>query len=96
MPNGVKLTLNKDGVRRILLGPALSAALDQIAERIADQARGEGIMVEHVPGDIPIPIRVRIEKGARVAASVILDHPSGIAVEAKHRLLGRSLDAGRI
>ncbi len=92
----VQIKLNSRGVRELLRSRAVVAALRQVAESIADQARAAGVRVEHVPGDIPLPVTVRVHGGGdRAIAQVILDHPSGIAVEAKHRLLGRSLDSGR-
>ncbi len=92
----VKIKLNSGGIRALLSSLPVAAACAVVAHRIADRARSAGVMVEHEPGDIPIPVEVHVHIGARARAVVVLAHPAGAAVEVKHRLLGRSLDGGRI
>ncbi len=94
MADGVRVTLNRAGVRRLLTSAQVAAALGQVADRIADRVRSAGIRVEHEPGDIPLPVDVHVHTdGGRARALVVLAHPAGAAVEAKHRLLLRSIDA---
>lgn len=88
------IKLDHAGIAEILKSSEMAAAVTEIAENIADNARG--IMVEHVPGDIPLPVEVKTRVGpTRVEASVTLAHPSGLAVQAKHGVLtGGAAGAG--
>jgi hypothetical protein len=53
-------------------------------------------MVDGIPGDEKPPIyQVDARSSSRARALVVLDHPAGLAIEAKHRLLVGSLDAAR-
>lgn len=92
----VRIELDKAGIRSLLTAPATQAMLDGKAEAVAEAARGRGVSVEGSPGDVALPITTRSGGGgSRARAYVSIDHPSGLAVEAKHRLLVGSLDAAR-
>lgn len=83
-------------VKELLKGEALEELLGAKALAVADQVEAAGIRVEGVPGRIPLPVTVTVTSGeSRSRARVILDHPSGLAVEAKHGVLTASLDAAR-
>lgn len=92
----IRIELDRAGVGDLLRSEDVQQMLNTKAERVADAARGRGIRVEGDPGDTPLPVTVRRSpSGSRARAQVVIDHPSGLAVEAKHRLLVGSLDAAR-
>lgn len=91
--SSVRIELNYEGLGELLNSAPVAEELDRRAQNVAKAARGRGITVEN---DEPIPVTVETGKArSRVRSRVILDHPAGLAVEAKHRLLGGSLDAAR-
>lgn len=92
----VRIELDRAGVGELLASAEMQQLLTAKAEAVAESARSKGILVEGKPGDVALPIVVRSNPtGTRARATVTIDHPSGLAVEAKHRLLVGSLDAAR-
>lgn len=87
------------GFVEVLLSPQVAAELQRRAEAVQQAAESDPSwdqLVSGVPGDEVIPYRVRVERhGDRNVAQVVGDHPAAAAVEAKHRVLGRSIDAAR-
>lgn len=75
----------------MLRSDSVQAAVMAEAERVAESARATGILVEGEPGDVALPIEVTDARTSRARALVSINHPSGLAVEAKHRLLGGAL-----
>jgi len=64
------------------------------AENIADAARtmlGTGTMADD-GAEVDTNSFVN---STRAGASVLLDHPAALRIEAKHRVLGTCIDAGR-
>lgn len=74
----------------ILKGAALREMVREKAEEIAGNARSQGHLVEGVPGDIEMPVEVTVYDTDRARASVIIKHPSGLAIQAKHGVLTRA------
>jgi hypothetical protein len=92
----IRIELDRAGVGELLRSDAVQAMLDSKADAVATSARGQGIRVNGEPGEVALPIITRRARtGSRARAVVEIDHPSGLAVEAKHRLLVGSLDAAR-
>lgn len=92
----VRIELNGAGIRALLADADTQAMLDRKAEAVASAAQGRGITVDGSPGSVPLPVVTRqAGSGTRARALVVIDHESGLAVEAKHRLLVGSLDAAR-
>lgn len=93
MPATLRLELNRDGIRReVLNGEGTKALVEASAAATAEQARSVGLMVEGEPGETALPITSQASHfPSRARAIVTIDHPSGLAVEAKHRLLASSL-----
>lgn len=90
MPRGFKP--NRDGIGDLLRDRGVLRELERRGEEIADRARSAGIMVSGEPGQDELPIRVVSSIGrTRARVRVVIAHPAGLAVEAKHRLLGRSI-----
>lgn len=91
-----RVRLDRRGMRDLLKSEGVQAMLGRKARAVADQVEAAGIRVEGIPGRIALPVTVKTSAGkGRARSRVILDHPSGLAVESKHRVLGRSLDAAR-
>lgn len=90
---------NPAGMVEILLSPGVAADLDRRCQAVAGAAESDGSWDQHVsgdPGTETIPYRVRVVRhGDRNVGQVIAAHPAALAVEAKHRVLGRNIDAGR-
>jgi hypothetical protein len=83
-------------VRRLLAQPGVVADIRARGERVKAAAESAGIRVEGIPGRIDLPVTLKVNrKRRRARARVILDHPSGQAVEAKHGLLAGAIDAAR-
>lgn len=89
-----RVDLNHLGMRELLRSEIIRADLHRRGEAVARQAKEANILVNGVPGDDPLPVTVASHIGrSRASARITLVHPSGVAVEAKHGLLTRSLDA---
>jgi hypothetical protein len=90
----VRVVSDYQGIGELLRSGGVAADLRARGERMAQAARGRGIQVEGRPGKIALPVDVNVREGrSRVLVAVAINHPSGIAVEAKHRLLVGSIDA---
>lgn len=80
---GIEDLLDDDGVRELL---------GKEANRVAAAARARGIHVGSGRHRQPVPIVVVVEVGKkRARAAVIVDHPAGMAIEAKYGLLRGAL-----
>lgn len=88
-----RLELDRDGVRdAVLRGDGVRRLVEETAQSVAAKARSHAPRVEGEPGDESVPIVVVPSHGkTRARALVVIDHPSGLAVEAKHRTLGGAL-----
>lgn len=91
----MKVTVDHAALQRIISGREGRAVAHRAAERVADEARSEGIrvgdlVVDGVGTQIDIPVKTyETDEGARV----VLAHPAGIAVQAKHGTLTRAASA---
>lgn len=91
-----RVRLKRRGMRELLRSEGVQAMLGRKAAAVADQVEAAGIRVDGVPGRTALPVMVDVAAGAeRARARVTLDHPSGLAVEAKHGILTSSIDAAR-
>lgn len=75
----------------MLRSDPVQAAVMAEAEKVAERARSAGILVEGEPGDVVLPVEVTDARTSRARALVSLNHPAGLATEAKHRILGGAL-----
>lgn len=97
MAKNVKL--DHSGMAALLKSAEVRSAVNTAAERMAASVRSAGIRVgdrDGGPDEYDLPVTVEHATTDRAKAFVTLAHPSGQAVESKHRLLGRAIDAGRI
>lgn len=91
-----RVRLKRREMRDLLKSEGVQGVLGRKGSAVAAEVEAAGIRVDGVPGRIPLPVTVEVSAGrGRARARVILAHPSGLAVESKHRVLGRSLDAAR-
>lgn len=89
-----RVTVDYDGIGEVLRSREMEQDLLRRAERVAAAVRAAGVMVSGVPGTDELPVKVKSNIGRnRASARVSIPHPAALAVEAKHRLLGRALDA---
>lgn len=83
--------LDPVGLRQIARSSGMQDAIDEAGEAVADNVRSMRIRVQHIPGDIDLP--VTNEPGSlddQAASFVTLAHPSGEAVQAKHGALSKA------
>lgn len=84
------------GLQELMKSPRMQALLGAKAEAVAAEVEAAGIRVEGKPGRVDIPVTTTVVVGrTRARSRVILDHPAGIAVEAKHGVLTSAIDAAR-
>lgn len=96
MSVSVRFRAKTGGIKKQLQGEKLEDLLGAKGLLMADHVEAAGIRVEGVPGRIPLPVTVTVTSGSgRSRARVIIDHPSGLAVEAKHGILMAAIDAAK-
>ncbi len=89
-----RLNVKTRGIRELLSLPGVEKDLGERALEVADAVEANNQKVEGRPGQIDLPVTVTlVNDGKRARARVILDHPSGQAVEAKHAYLAAAIDA---
>jgi ribosomal protein L11 len=90
-----RLNVKTTGIRKLLSLPGVQEDLGARGLRVADAVEANGQKVEGRPGKIDLPVTVTIASdNKRARVKVIIDHPSGQAVEAKHGYLAAAIDAG--
>lgn len=92
----VKYRPDRSGLRALLRSSEVERDLMERGERVAAAARSApwDQHVSGVPGTEVMPVTVKSEPTPnRARVRVTLAHPSGLAVEAKHGVLLRSLDS---
>lgn len=85
---------NEAALKRALGTSEMQEATDRLAEKLADEVRTQRTLVEGEPGILDLPVEVYQSDDADTAASaVILAHPAGLAVQAKHGSLTKAASA---
>lgn len=95
MGSSVRIELDRNGVGDLLRSSEVQSMLMRKAEAVKSAALGRGVTVNGPAGDETLPIEVVDAGSDRARALVTVDHPAGLYVEAKHRLLVGSLEAAR-
>lgn len=88
-----RIRLNSRGLAAILKGDAMQAAIAAKAEEVAQNVREQGILIGDKDGgkhEKPLPVKVEQDVTDRARAAVILAHPAGLAVQAKHGALSKA------
>lgn len=88
----MRVQVNRSALNRIVTGAAGRTAARHAAEQVADAARAERIRVgdtsrDGIGTEIDLPVEVH---DTAAGASVVLAHPAGVAVQAKHGTLTRA------
>lgn len=92
----IRFKHSRKGIGEILTRAETQDVLTAKGHAVADAIVSAGIRVDGEPGDIALPVTVRTSgRGIRARTYVTLDHPAGLAVEAKHKLLATNIDAAR-
>ncbi len=90
------IKLNRAGIAALAKSAEVRGMVDSAAEAVAANVRSLGIGVgdrDGGPREAPLPVKTRSFTTDRAAASVILAHPAGIAVQAKHGALTKAASA---
>lgn len=85
-----RIHLDQFALERLLLA-RVGTATKRLADELADTVRQQGIKVGDVDGgksEIPLPVRTYSDPDGK--AAVVLAHPAGISVQAKHGSLTRA------
>lgn len=94
-----KVRLNLKGLEEIAKSRGMHDAVDDLAEKIADNVRSQGHRVGDKDGgahEVELPVKVYADKTTtdmrvnRARAYVTLAHPAGLAVQAKHGALTKA------
>ena len=91
MPNRVKLS--NSGVRAVLTGLPMQQRIRRVTEGVAENVRDMDIRVgDHDGGrhEIPLPVETSLHITDRAHGEVVLAHPAGRAVQAKHGALTKA------
>lgn len=84
------IKLNSRGIEEVAKSREMRAAIEDLADKVAANVRSQVIRVEGTPGDTALPVEVSVYETDRARASVIIAHPAGLAVQAKHGALTRA------
>lgn len=90
----VKVHIRNAGLQEIKRSAQVREVHRLAVEAVADNVRNQGIKVgdrNGGPDEIPLPVAVRLTADVNGAkGAVILDHPAGKAVQAKHGSLTKA------
>lgn len=93
----IRLVLNHAWFRDFLVGPEVRADLQRRADAVQQRAQADPAfdqLVSGEPGDEPMPYVAKVERHSDRAVGIVAgEHPAAMNVEAKHRVLGRAIDA---
>lgn len=85
---------NEAALKRALDTPEMQEATERLAGELADEVRTQRTLVEGEPGDLDLPVEVYPSRDDDSAgAAVVLAHPAGLAVQAKHGSLTKAASA---
>jgi len=90
-----KVKLDHSGLAAILKSTDMHRIVQDATEQIADSVRSQGITVGATEGggEIPLPVQAEMTTTDRAHGSVLLAHPAGVAVQAKHGALTKGASA---
>lgn len=89
----VRYQPNRRGIRELAASEAVDAELERRGQRIATAAESA-----YQAGGYEVPVEVvqaSSDTDERARVAVVARHPAALRIEAKHRILGGSLDAAR-
>lgn len=91
MPNRVHL--DSKGLAAIAKSSPVAKAVVEAAQAVAENVRDMGIRVgdrDGGPREQDLPVKIRASVTDRVRATVVIAHPAGEAVQAKHGALTKA------
>lgn len=94
MPTSFRIELDNAGMRELVHSRWAQQVVEDKAAEVGTRARQHlgSIKVEGIPGTVTPPVAViPLHSADRARAIVMIDHMAGLAVEAKHRVLGGAL-----
>lgn len=86
----VRIQIDYEGVGRLAKGDELRADLQRRAERV--RAAAQAAAPEMTTGQIEVDATTRVGRD-RVRGIVTAHHPGVLHAEARHRFMGRAIDA---
>lgn len=90
----VRVRIRNAGLQEVKRRTETREAVKRAAEAVAENVKGQDMMVgdrDGGPDEIPLPVVTRHTLDVNGAVShVILDHPAGQAVQAKHGVLTKA------
>lgn len=93
----IRVELNHEWFREFLVGREIREELQRRADAVQQRAQADPAfdqLVSGTPGDESLPYVAKVERhGDRAVGIVAGEHPAAMNVEAKHRVLGRAIDA---
>lgn len=91
MPRGVvRLVLDRAGIGAVAKSPEMQTVVRQTAQQVASN-----VAAQHLTAGEGEPITATVDTYTtdRAAASVTVDHPAGLAMQARHGVLTRAASA---
>jgi len=85
--------LNHAAIGAFAKSAEMAAVMGELADKVAANVHSQGIKVgdrNGGPREIELPVKIVHGTTDRARATVILDHPAGIAVQAKHGALTKA------
>ena len=94
--SSVRIEMDYAGVGELLRSAEVQADLETRGGNMATACTSRGLTVEgDGGGQVPLPVTVVPAKTKRARVLVTIDHPSGLAMESKYRVLGGSIEAAK-
>jgi len=92
MATSKKVKLNHAGIAEILKSTEMHRLIQDVTESVADNVREQGITVGNLKGngEMSLPVEASVITTDRAHGSVLIAHPAGIAVQAKHGALTKA------
>lgn len=90
------IKLNHAGIASILKSSEMHVLIEKVTEEVAGNVREQSIAVgafKGGAGEIELPVIAKVITTDRAHGSVLLAHPAGIAVQAKHGVLTKAASA---
>ena len=87
-----KVKLNHAGIAEVLKSTEMHRLIQDVTESVANNVREQGITVGDFRGngEIALPVKSDVTTTDRAHGSVLIAHPAGIAVQAKHGALTKA------
>lgn len=88
--------LNRAGVQAMLKSTGMHRVIQAKTEEIAQKVRDQNITVGDKDGgrhETDLPVKVEVGTSDRARGVVLLAHPAGLAVQAKHGALTKAASA---